>query len=197
MTEQCFQVLRRVLQFFEQFHDITSIPDDLLDHLMMLLEFVYRELIFLQTVDHHYLTDSITESICSVGRCLRTINLVMEYKLMSSGHFNVHICHSDLVGRPRFEISPQQLLFLVESQFTVTQMADILGVSTRTVRRRMEEYDISITTQYSRMTDLELDIIVGEIQAQFPTSGNRQMQGHLLSMGYRIPQQSSRVTEKS
>ena len=115
---------------------------------------------------------------------------------MSSGHFNVHICHSDLVGRPRFEISPQQLLFLVESQFTVTQMADILGVSTRTVRKRMEEYDISISTQYSRMTDLELDIIVGEIQAQFPTCGNRQMQGHLLSMGYRIPQHRVRESQR-
>ena len=52
----------------------------------------------------------------------------------------------------------------------------------------MTEFGLSIRSQYSTITNPELDVIVREIQVQFPMCGNRQMQGHLLSRGYRIQQ---------
>ena len=72
-------------------------------------------------------------------------------------------------------------------------MADMLGVSVRTVRRRMCEYGLSIRAQYTTISNEELDGIVRVIQQQFPMCGNRQMQGHLLSRGIRI--QQSRIRE--
>ena len=42
--------------------------------------------------------------------------------------------------------------------------------------------------QYAILTDYELDSLVSDIQSQFPMCGNRQMQGHLLSRGYRVQQ---------
>ena len=39
----------------------------------------------------------------------------------------------------------------------------------------MSEYVLSVRDFYSALTDDQLDTIVGEIQAQFPTCGNRQM----------------------
>ena len=49
----------------------------------------------------------------------------------------------------------------------------------------MAEYGLSITAEYARLTDEELDNVVGEIHHDFPMCGNRQMHGRLLSCGYR------------
>lgn len=57
----------------------------------------------------------------------------------------------------------------------------------------MTEFGLSIRAQYSIITNAELDGIVREIQGQFLMCGNRQMQGYLLSRGYRI--QQSRIRE--
>ena len=71
-------------------------------------------------------------------------------------------------------------------------MAEMLDVSLRTVRRRLSEYRISISAQYSTVSD---DQLVAEIQQQFPLCGNRQMLGHLLARGLRV--QQIRVREGS
>ena len=44
-----------------------------------------------------------------------------------------------------------------------------------------------------QLTDQQLDGIVRDIQTQFPTSGNWQMQGHQLANGIRMQQQLIRV----
>ena len=56
------------------------------------------------------------------------------------------------------------------------------------MRRRLSEYGISISAQYSTVSDDQLDEIVAEIQQQFPLCGNRQMLGHLLARGLRVQQ---------
>ncbi len=61
-------------------------------------------------------------------------------------------------------------------------------MSVRTIYRRMSEYGLSISSQYATLTDQELDELVVRIQDQFSACGNRQMRGHLLSMGYRVQQ---------
>ena len=43
------------------------------------------------------------------------------------------------VGRPRFGIGYDNLSFLLENQFTVGHIVDMLAVSERTVYRRMNE----------------------------------------------------------
>lgn len=61
------------------------------------------------------------------------------------------------VGRPRFEITREQMNFLVESGFTGPQIASIIGVSLSTVRRRMAYFGLSIGVQYTSIMDSELD----------------------------------------
>jgi len=72
-------------------------------------------------------------------------------------------------------------------------IADMLGISVRTIRRRMDEYGLAIRDQYSTVSDEELDELVQRFQRHFPMCGNRQMQGLVLSNGYRM--QQSRVRE--
>ena len=60
----------------------------------------------------------------------------------------------------------------------------------------MTEYGLSIRAQYSAMSDTELDTLVNEIQVEFPTCGNRQMQGHLISKGHHIQQYRVRESQQ-
>ena len=101
------------------------------------------------------------------------------------------------VGHPRFEIRSEQLQYLVESHFTVPQISQLLGVSCRTVERRLSEYEMSIRTTYSDVTDTELHRVVAEIQHEHPFCGNRQMRGHLLSRGFRIQQYGIREAQRA
>ena len=66
-----------------------------------------------------------------------------------------------LVGRPRYYIPKSQLEFLLQSKFTVPQIASLLNVSVRTVRQRMDEYGLSV---HSNISDQDIDVIVRRIQ---------------------------------
>ena len=105
-----------------------------------------------------------------------------------------HVLHDGAPGMPRFDIPRHQLACLLEKWFTIPQIADILRVSVRTIRRWMSEYGLSIHALYSQLTDQQLDEIVRDIQNHSPTIGNRQMQGHLLARGIRVQQHRVRVT---
>ncbi|XP_019849774.1 PREDICTED: uncharacterized protein LOC109580730 isoform X2 [Amphimedon queenslandica] len=98
--------------------------------------------------------------------------------------------------RPSFIIPSEQLSFLIEHRFTVVQIAEMLGVSVRTIRRRMSSYGLSVRESYSTITDNELDEIVLGIQRNFPTCGNSVMQGHLLAQGYRVQQHRVRDSQR-
>ena len=60
------------------------------------------------------------------------------------------------VGRPSFQISPIQLEFLINNSFSVPQIAQLLGVSVSTIRRRMLSFNMSIRTTYSFISDTDL-----------------------------------------
>ncbi len=77
--------------------------------------------------------------------------------------------------------------------FSVPQIAQLLRVSKRTIRRRMSQFGLSIRSTYSQLSDDQLDEVVCAIQQQFLYSGNRQMYGHLVSRGIRV--QYHRVRE--
>ena len=61
------------------------------------------------------------------------------------------------MGRPRFDIEQDQLEYLLDLCFTCPDIARLLGVSLRTVRRRMEEFGICVRDRYSSISDAELD----------------------------------------
>ena len=48
-------------------------------------------------------------------------------------------------GRPSYEITEEQLLFLLEQGFQVCDISNILGVSARTVERRMSKFGLSVS----------------------------------------------------
>ena len=91
-------------------------------------------------------------------------------------------------GRPRYSISREQLEHLLHLNFDCPTIAAMLGVSLRTVRRRMAEYHLSVSSCYTDIDDPELDHLVREIKVQFPNSGYRMMDGLLRQRGIRVQQ---------
>ena len=90
-------------------------------------------------------------------------------------------------GRPRYEISFEQLTFLVGENFNTRRIANCLGVSSSTVRRRLRDNGIRLDQTYSSLSDTDLDQLIRHVRAQFPRIGCRQMRSMLeTNHGLRI-----------
>uniref|UniRef100_A0A3P9B3S1 Integrase core domain-containing protein n=1 Tax=Maylandia zebra TaxID=106582 RepID=A0A3P9B3S1_9CICH len=89
-------------------------------------------------------------------------------------------------GHPKIVLERERLKNLLDIQLPVSCIAKCLGVSRRTIYRRMQEFDLSVRGTYSTMNDQELDNIISAIKNQMPNAGYRMVQGHLVSMGLRV-----------
>ena len=194
MAAYACNILRRTAHDISQF-DERSIPTDVLDCWIISLEFVYRELIVLDTCSQ---LDGLQRNGLGIVReCILKFKELLERSVQSYWiHPTRHLSGFGFVGRPSYDIPYQQMLFLIEHRFSVPQIADMLGVSVRTIRRRMTTFGLSIRAQYSNISDQELDDLVQDIQQQFPMCGNKQMQGHLLHRGFRVQQTRIRDSQR-
>uniref|UniRef100_A0A671KLJ7 Uncharacterized LOC107670560 n=1 Tax=Sinocyclocheilus anshuiensis TaxID=1608454 RepID=A0A671KLJ7_9TELE len=91
-----------------------------------------------------------------------------------------------LRGRPRFEIEREELAEMLQTNLPVHYIAKMMGVSTRTIFRRMNDLGLSISGLYSCMTDEELDNVVRAIKDDMPAAGYRMVRGRLSSLGLRV-----------
>ena len=186
MSAWAIRTLRRVATDLTTFQDGRRIPLDVVDTFVICLDLVYRELIALEHLGGF---DANVDHACEVVRqSLRCLRMLQDEPNQIHENCTPLLQHTGCIGRPRFVIPCEQVIFLIESRFTAPQMAQILGVSLSTIRRRMADYGLSITAEYTPFTDEELDRVVEDIQRDFPMCGNQQMQGHLISRGLRVQQ---------
>ena len=95
-------------------------------------------------------------------------------------------------GRPSYNIPREKLLFFIENRFTIADIASMCGVSERTIKRRLQEFDLSILSSYSTLTDEQLQEIIKGILDEFPNCGYKRMTGFLFSRGFRVQQERIR-----
>ncbi|XP_076842089.1 uncharacterized protein LOC143486124 [Brachyhypopomus gauderio] len=88
-------------------------------------------------------------------------------------------------GRPRLDIDRESLQELLETDLPVPCISKMLGVSKRTVFRRMQEFGLC-RKRHSSMSDEELDSVIQNIKQEMPTAGYRMVKGRLLSMGIHV-----------
>ena len=88
------------------------------------------------------------------------------------------------VGRPRFEISKDQLEYLVKYELKA------LGVSVSTIKRRLREFNISIPA--TEISDDDLDSVVRRIHTEFPNAGYRRVLSQLNLRGIKVAQRRVR-----
>uniref|UniRef100_A0A8D3CXR4 Integrase core domain-containing protein n=1 Tax=Scophthalmus maximus TaxID=52904 RepID=A0A8D3CXR4_SCOMX len=96
------------------------------------------------------------------------------------------------VGRPKLDVSRDELEDLIDMDLSVPCISRTLGISVKTVRRRMQQWGLSIKESYSKVTDDELDFMVASPPLRLP-SGQRMMKGRLKALGHRV--QWTRVWE--
>lgn len=130
-------------------------------------------------------------------KCLRDILAEWEdYLNHPSGggaySYSVPVHVSIQPGRPRFDISKQQLIYLRSMCFSWVQIANLLGVSRMTVFRRRREYGLTETESNSVLSDDELQLIIRQIKNTFPSLGQTMVWGRLRSMGYRVTRERVR-----
>jgi hypothetical protein len=121
------------------------------------------------------------------------------------------LVHSDRPGRPSINIEPHHLALLASGRTTHVEIATFYGCSTRTIRRNLlafglsepgppvyvEEvqedgslhrvYSAGRSSDLSRMSDEELDIIMLSIYERFPSFGRRMIDGYFMALGERVP----------
>jgi transposase len=96
-------------------------------------------------------------------------------------------------GRPSYNITREQIEYFIDYGFKAGEIATLLGVSVATVRRRLQDFELSTSVCFTPLSDEQLDEVVKDIKRNFVQSGYRMVLGLLRSRGFRI--QESRVME--
>ena len=96
-------------------------------------------------------------------------------------------------GRPKLSITEEQLLHLLQSHFTLCDIAALFGCSVRTIHRRVTEFGLA-EALHTVLSDSDLDGIVGNFVQVHPINGQRMLVGHLRSLGLRVPRQRVRYS---
>ncbi|XP_048833178.1 uncharacterized protein LOC125709117 isoform X3 [Brienomyrus brachyistius] len=89
-------------------------------------------------------------------------------------------------GRPKILIEEQRLKEMLHTQLPVPCIATLMGVSRRTILRRMKEYELCVRDTYNSISDEELDNLVSSVKNDLPNAGYKMVRGRLQSMGYRV-----------
>ena len=98
---------------------------------------------------------------------------------------------SPTVGRPRIDVSIEDILELRKLNYKWTKIASMLNISRATLYRRLEDAGISPHAQ-TPLSEQQLDDIIQSIKRDHPNDGEVLMQGHLLRQGIKITRQELR-----
>ena len=170
------QRVQRLVASYEEGRDA-----DKLDCLVYHVDRLYRILLAINACSNNVLE--------AVGMSLSLLEELNRAQSMENEHgYTTQVLLENRRGRPSLDVKQEQLEYLLHLGFNCPKVAEVLGVSLSTIRRRMNEFGLSVTALYSSITDEELDSLVSRIKDEFPNCGSRLMQGHLLSRGHRISQ---------
>ena len=96
-------------------------------------------------------------------------------------------CHrTHMRGRPQISISEEQLSLLIELQFTNENIASLLHVSPRTIRRRIIHYGLEREVGFTEMDDTCLDAITEQFVGTHPNCGEVSLSGFLRSLNLKV-----------
>ena len=135
------------------------------DVILNQLELVYRELSAVDAVGE--LDTQGGSALMLVARAIEELRQLEQRTAVSVTAYMSPVVCDGTVGRPQYLIPQDVLGSLLETGFSVPQIANILSVSIRTARRRMTKYGLTIRAMYSMRSQQELDTVVCSIQQEF------------------------------
>ena len=94
-------------------------------------------------------------------------------------------------GRPRFQITQEQLEYLHSLSFSWSDISDMLGVSRMTIYRYRRDFNMVSETRQT-LSDHQLRVIITELRSEVPTIGETMVMGHLRAHGYSVTRERMR-----
>jgi len=161
-----------------------SADEDTVDFVMFRLRHINRHLL-------HF------ERYTEVVRSISAVIVLLESEEESRVNHNfpgycVAPCGS--VGRPKFDITREQLEYMINYNISLSKIAHALGVSKSTIKQRVREYGISVRLQEGILSDSELEALVRDIQREFPNAGYQRIYSQLKSRSVKVTQARVRET---
>ena len=100
---------------------------------------------------------------------------------------HVNLVHTGCAGRPSYHIGEDLIRRFLEAGFSWKDIADILGVCTKTIFRRMRTFNSHVTNpKYTEISSNDLEQEVRNLINQFPISGISMVKRHLFSQGIKV-----------
>lgn len=171
------QLKGTLLDLLRQFENLDS---DGLDTAVFRLEQLAS--LVLRLCDVNLVDDDIHRLITDTISKLRRVD-----KINTNTPFVTETVYSGRPGRPALEISYDHLVYLLNFEFSVPDIAQALGVSERTIFRRMKTYGLS-ARQNVALSDQELEDKVRQVLREFPNAGYRRVISQLSVNGLRPAQ---------
>lgn len=160
LLEEFEAAVERVSRTYDQ-NDITIISDLLAES-----QSILREVVIIEDLLPDEMGKVIIDSVQCIVRSLQD---------------NLRCTHSR--GRPPVQISKDYLIVLFNAHFSISEVARILGVSSKTVKRRIESYGLEEKITFSDIDDTALDEITKQYTRTHPNCGERSFSGFLRSVG--------------
>ena len=106
--------------------------------------------------------------------------------------FQVSSIHtSNGPGRPKFDVTKEQLEYLSSMSFSWTQIAQLLGVSRMTIYRRRVEFGL-LNEPTTSVSTSDLLLRIQTMRNEFPEMGETMLWGRLRSMGVQVTRERIR-----
>ena len=182
VEEQRTQILECVSQIESE-----QVGKNVVDYVHRKLDQIWREVFQLTQVN--VVNETALTCISDAIACLQRFD-----ELELSTGYQSPLLNDGNTGRPKFNILPTQLEFFLANGFTGTAIAAILGVSLRTIRRRIAEHGLFKNVFRSAITEAELDNVVNNIMEQFRNIGYSRLEGELRKRNILIPRARCRET---
>ena len=170
-NQELLDFLRDVEETIQMIQEVQEVNGE---RALMQAQLLLRDVVFVAQLlpqdDREVLVQSVSDVVLAVQ------NLVDEH----------HRLHTRMRGRPLISITEDQLSGLMELHFSNRDIANLLHVSPRTIRRRIIQFGLEEQSAYSKINDSSLDAFTQQFVNHHPHSGERSFTGFLRSQGLRI-----------
>ena len=98
------------------------------------------------------------------------------------------------MGRPPIDINVEEVEFLRSLNLQWNIIAQIFGISTHTLYRRLKNEGILQDLQFTDISDSDLDDVLKQIKAKHPNDGEVLVMGHLIAKSLCVPRSRLRAS---
>ena len=164
----------------------------LLDHLQSSVDSVELNEEEVQVIDHYQTQLSqLLGIIRDISSQWRTHFDLLQRRLGCRRETAFQLSTSTGLGRPKFNITKDQLEYLSSLSFSWSQIGQLLGVSRMTIYRRRVEFGLLVEPT-EPISNTDLLSTVHSMRSEFPEMGECMVWGQLRSMGIQVTRQRVR-----